>query len=551
MSKYLVTSALPYANGRLHIGHLAGAYLPADIYVKFLKICQQDVIYICGTDEHGAPISIRAESEKKKPQEIVKYFHKNILDSFTSVDINFDNFSGTSREEHHKLSQEFFLVLYENGKINTKVSKQTYCTHDKRFLPDRYIEGECPYCHAGGARGDQCDSCGKLIDATLLINPKCNICGNNPIIKETQHWYLDLPAFSDQLKKWLDTKKNWKDNVKKFILNWIDEGLIERAITRDIDWGVPVPLNDSKDKVLYVWFDAPIGYISSTIEWGINNGKPDIWKDYWLDPSTNLVHFIGKDNIPFHAIIWPAILMGQNKEYTLPSEIPANEYLNLEGEKISTSRDFAVWVEDFVKDFDSDLLRYVLAVNAPESKDADFSWKDFQAHVNNSLANVMGNFANRVFAFAKKNFCSILKKPSVNNPLISAALIKEIYKNYTEFKVRKVVKLVMDLARDGNKLFNDAEPWATIKNDVQSTQNIIFFCADLLRIFSIIFYPILPKSMRNLRKMMSLSDETIYWIDIFNVPEQIIIGDFEPLFKKVEDKEIERQIELLKQHQKK
>ena len=343
MTKYLVTSALPYANGKLHIGHLAGAYLPADIYVKFLKLCKHDVIYICGTDEHGAPISIRAEAEGKTPQEIVDFYHQNILDSFRAVEIEFDNFSGTARAEHHRLSAEFFLGLLAQNKINTKTTQQSYCEHDNRFLPDRYVEGECPHCKSADARGDQCDECGKLIDANLLVNPRCKICGNTPIIKETTHWFLDLPAFSEQLKVWLENKPNWKDNVTKFILSWIDDGLVERAITRDIDWGVPVPLPEGKNKVLYVWFDAPIGYISSTIEWAKNTGNPDKWKDYWLDPQTKLIHFIGKDNIPFHAIIWPAILMGQAQEYVLPWDIPANEYLTLEGNKISTSRNYAIW----------------------------------------------------------------------------------------------------------------------------------------------------------------------------------------------------------------
>ena len=547
MSKYLVTSALPYANGKLHIGHLAGAYLPADIFVRFLRLSSHDVVYICGTDEHGAPISIRAEQENKTPEEIVDYFHENILNSFKTVDIDFDNFSGTAREEHHKLSQEFFLSLLKKNKINTKTTKQTFCEHDNRYLPDRYVEGECYHCHSTGARGDQCDACGKLIDASLLIAPKCKICGNAPVIKDTQHWFLDLPAFSDQLKIWLENKPNWKENVTKFILSWIEDGLIERAITRDINWGVPVPLEEGKDKVLYVWFDAPIGYISSTIEWSKKIGKPEIWKDYWLKPSTKLIHFIGKDNIPFHAIIWPAILMGQDIEYSLPYDIPANEYLTLEGEKISTSRNWAIWVEDFVKDFDSDLLRFTLASNAPESKDADFSWKDFQNQVNNNLANVLGNLANRVFAFAQKNFDSVLSKPLLENPLIQIEYINEIYEAYSEFKVRKAVKLIIDLAREGNKYFNDETPWLSIKVDKEKTEPILYYCADLLRIISIILYPIIPKSMIRLRKMMNLPEINFLWHDVFNSPEKITISDFQPLFKKIDDKEIENQINILKE----
>ena len=538
MSKYLVTSALPYANGRLHIGHLAGAYLPADIYVRFLRLCKEDVIYICGTDEHGAPISIRAHNDGKTPQEIVDYFHKNIYDSFSAVNIEFDNFSGTARPLHHKLSQEFFLNLLKNNKINTHKTVQQYCEHDLRFLPDRYVEGECPYCHDKGARGDQCDACGKLIDANLLINPVCKICGNKPVIRETQHWFLNLPLFSDDIKKWLETKDNWKDNVKKFILHWLEEGLIERAITRDLDWGVRVPVENVENKVLYVWFDAPIGYISSTIEY-----SEDKWLDYWFGDDTRIVHFIGKDNIPFHAIIWPAILMGQDKKYNLPWNIPANEYLTIEGEKISTSRNWAIWVEDFVKDFDGELLRFVLAANAPENKDSDFTWKEFQNLVNNTLANVLGNYANRVFAFSKKNFNGNLTAEKNEFSIIDKQMIDEVHKAYSDFKVRKAVKLIIDIAREGNKYFDEQQPWAVVKVDPNKAENILFNCVELLRIISIIFYPIMPKSMKRMRDMMKLESDLISWADIDITPNQFLIGDFEPLFKKIDDKVIETQVE--------
>ena len=543
MDKYIVTSALPYANGRLHIGHLAGAYLPADIYVRFLKLINQDVIYICGTDEHGAPISIRAEADGKTPQEIVDFYHKNIKDSFDAVGIEFDNFSGTSRKLHHKLSQEFFQNLYNNDYIKTHLTKQAYCEHDMRFLPDRYVEGICHHCNANGARGDQCDTCGKLIEANLLINPKCKICNNTPIIKDTNHWFLDLPAFSEKLKTWLINKPNWKDNVKNFILGWIEEGLIERSITRDIDWGVPVPLKEAENKVLYVWFDAPIGYISSTIEWDSNK-----WEDYWLDKDTKLIHFIGKDNIPFHAIIWPALLMGQDKEYVLPHDIPANEYLTLEGEKISTSRDWAIWVEDFVKDFDGDLLRFYLAANAPETKDADFSWKEFQGNINNILVNVLGNLANRVFTFAKKNYNGVLNKPLNNDTDIICPneSFDEIKTAYSEFKVRKAVKLIINIAREGNKYFDEKKPWAAIKTDISDAENTLFHCADLLRKISIILYPIMPKSMIKLRNMMSYDTNTsLSWESLTATPDKIILGEITHLFTKIDDTEIENQIKIL------
>ena len=550
MDKYLVTSALPYANGRLHIGHIAGAYLPADIYVRFLRLNNEDVVFVCGTDEHGAPISIRAESEHKTPQQVVDFYHENIKRSFDDLNILFDNFSGTSRPNHHKLAQEFFLNLLKDKKIHTKITKQSYCEYDHRFLPDRYVEGECPFCHASGARGDQCDACGKLIDALQLKNPKCMICGNTPVIKETMHWFLDLPAFERHLTEWLENKPNWKDNVVKFILSWIKEGLQERSITRDINWGVPVPLENAENKVLYVWFDAPIGYISSTIEWSEKINQPDRWKDYWLDRDTKLVHFIGKDNIPFHAIIWPALLMGQDKKYCLPWDIPANEYLTLEGEKISTSRNFAIWVDEFIKYFDGELLRYVLAANAPETKDSDFTWKDFQNAVNNSLANVLGNLANRVFSFAKKHFNGELNQPenkeyfSDTFPLLNTQ-ISEIHTAFSEFKVRKAVKSIIDLARDGNRFFDEAKPWVSIKEDTKKAESDLYVCCDLLRIISITLYPVMPESMKKLRKMMNFS-ESFSWVDIENNPEKILIGDFQPLFKKVEDKEIEEQLAILK-----
>lgn len=557
MSRYLVTSALPYANGKLHIGHIAGAYIPADIYVRYLKSKGEDVIYICGTDEHGAPISIRAEAEGKSPQEVVDFYHDSILRSFEGLSIEFDNFSGTARPKHHELSQKFFKELMDNGYINTHSTQQCYCEHDQRFLPDRYVEGVCPHCGADGARGDQCDACGKLVDATKLIHPKCKICGNPPIVSETKHWFLDLPKFSDQLKTWLSSKTNWKDNVVKFILSWIEEGLIERSITRDINWGVKLPIEGAEGKVLYVWFDAPIGYISSTIEWAERIGQPELWKEYWMNPDTKLVHFIGKDNIPFHAIIWPALLMGQNEPYVLPYDIPANEYLTLEGEKISTSRDWAIWVEDFLKIYDGELLRYTVAANAPESKDADFSWKEFQNKVNNELANILGNLVNRVLSFSKKNFDEKIPYVSELSELSSKALeevyvlVKEIEESYTEFKVRKAIKLCMDIARIGNRYFDESKPWQSIKENKDACKESIYVCAEILKILSIVLSPVIPQSMNKMRAMMSLDDH-LNWASIPNrLNSELAIGEVKPLFPKIEDQEIEKQIMILRDKAKK
>ena len=551
MSKYIVTSALPYANGKLHIGHLAGAYLPADIFVRFLKLKKEDVIYVCGTDEHGAPISIKAESEGVSPIDIVNRYHKSIKEAFDSVGIEFDNFSGTERPFHHKLSQEFFQDLEKNGYISIHTTKQLYCENDKKFLADRYVEGICPFCGYEGARGDQCDNCGKLIDATALIEPKCMICGSKPIIKETTHWFLDLPKFTEKLKNWLATKSYWKDNVHKFIMSWLDSGLIERAITRDINWGIPVPIEGVKDKVLYVWFDAPIGYISSTIEWAKNQGDEDLWKKYWMDKNTKLIHFIGKDNIPFHTIIWPALIMGQDKDFVLPYDVPANEYLNLEGKQLSTSRNWAIWVDEMAKDFDGEFIRYYLAANAPETKDSDFVWKDFQNEINNDLANVLGNLANRVFTFITKFFNGKISKyievsdSTLNLLNSSKKIIQEVEGCFQDYKVRKATKLIIDLARIGNRYFDERKPWKMIKEDKEATSETLYACYQILEIISILFTPILPKSMLKLRKSMNLKND-FSWEDIcVEINDEIMIGEFSPLFTKIEDKEIEAQIQKL------
>jgi len=551
--RILVTSALTYANGPLHIGHIAGSYLNADIFTRYKKLQNVDVIYVGGTDDYGAPISIKAEEEGISPQELVKKFNKSMREDLAGVGIEQTNFSSTSTDEHNKLAQDFFLNLLEAGYISKKTSKQLYDEKMKRFLADRYVEGICPHCGAEGARGDQCDACGKLIDAINLIKPRSKISGETPIIKETTHWYLNLPKFEAELREWLKTKTYWKDNVRNFILSWLNEGLIERAITRDIDWGVPVPLENSEGKVLYVWFDAPIGYISSTKEWVIKQGNPDLWKDYWLDSETKLIHFLGKDNIPFHTIIWPAVLSKQKDKYVLPYDVPANEFLNLEGKKISTSRNWVIWVKDFLKYFDGELLRYVLAVNAPETKDSDFSWKDFQSRINNELNNIFGNLANRTFIFSKKYFERVIFKPdnlsdiSLKTLAEAQDLVDQIEKSYNNYQVRKSVKLLMDIARIGNKYFDETQPWISIKSEKEKAAETLYVCTELLRLISIVGTPIIPKSMKKLRKMMNLSRE-FCWKDIQNSPKVIELGKVKPLFRKIEDKEIEEQINILEKN---
>jgi len=548
--KYLVTSALPYANGHLHIGHVAGAYLPADIFVRFQKLLSNDVIYICGTDENGAPISIKAEAEGKTPREIVDYYHDSIVKSFQDLEIDFDNFSGTARPDHTEISQKFFLSLLNKGYVIQKTTQQLYCEHDKRFLADRYIEGTCPYCGAEGARGDQCDACGKLIDATKLIDPKCKICGNTPVVKETTNWFLELPKFEKPLREWLKTKTYWKENVLNFILSWLNEGLIERSITRDLNWGIPVPLDDAEGKVLYVWFDAPIGYLSSTVEWAKKLGTPERWEDYWLDPGTKLIHFLGKDNIPFHTIIWPSVLMEQEEKFVLPYDVPANEYLNIEGKKTSTSRNYAIWVKDFVKYFEPEFLRYYLAANAPETKDSDFTWEEFQSKINNELANILGNLANRVFTFVNRYFNGKIEKPKKFSQLSQTTLdnahtlVDDIKKCYETYRVRKAVKLIMDIARSGNKYFDETKPWFAVKENREEAAETLYVCAELLRIISIVLSPVLPKAMKKLRAMLN-ANIPLTWNEIKNPLQKTTLGTIEPLFRKITDKEVKEQNELL------
>jgi methionyl-tRNA synthetase len=553
--KILVTSALPYANGPLHLGHLAGAYLPADIYVRYQRLKKRDVIYICGSDEHGVPITIAAEQMKISPQEIVDKYHQLNKESFEKVGMSFDNYSRTSLPLHHKISQEFFLKLHSKGYLSEKIVTQLYCEHCDRFLADRYVEGTCPICHAEAARGDQCDTCGRSIDQIQLIDPICVTCGNKPVIRETKHWFINLKNLQPQIKAWLDTKKHWKENVRNFCEGWFKTGLEDRAVTRDLRWGVPVPLSGYEDKVLYVWFDAPIGYISSTVEWAQNISQPDKWKDYWQNDSTRLIHFIGKDNIVFHAIIWPLILMGHG-EYILPDNIPANEYLNLEGGKISTSRNYAVWLDEYLKKFPPDPLRYCLAANAPETKDADFSWRDFQQRNNNELADILGNYVNRTLTFLQKSFNNAVPQPSEFNDLDKEMLSRlenapeQIGNLFENFEVRKAVTAFMDLSRFANKYFNDQQPWITIKENPQKCATTFYVCIQVLKGLSVLMEPVLPFSARGLWKMLNFSTpfENQHWDKAgkADVPVGHRLNKPEILFRKLEDDVIEAEIKKLR-----
>ncbi|MGC8765279.1 MAG: methionine--tRNA ligase [Brevinematia bacterium] len=553
MEKYLVTSALPYANGPIHLGHLAGAYLPADVFVRFLRLNGDDVVYICGSDEHGVPITLRADSEGISPREVVDKYHKNMYESFKKMHIDFDNFSGTARPMHYKLSQHFFMNLYEAGHIVKKTEKQYFDEKAKKFLPDRYIEGKCPHCGYERARGDQCDKCGKLLNPMELIEPKSVITGEKPVIKETTHWYFKLQDFEERLVEWIGSKTNWKENVRNFVLGWIKkEGLRERAITRDIDWGVPVPLEEAEGKVLYVWFDAPIGYISSTIEWSEKIGQPEKWKEYWFDKNTKLIHFIGKDNIPFHAVIWPAMLMGQKEEYILPYDIPANEYLTLEGDKFSTSQNWALWVDEYLEEFPPDPLRYYLASNAPETKDADFSWKAFQLKNNEELANIYGNFANRVLTFVERKFGGIVPDASYTDVERSVfneveQKIRDLKAAYANFSVREASKLMMDIARIGNKYFDDTKPW-TLDEEIR-LKTVMNTCLNLLRILCVASYPIIPETSLKLWGMLgegeSILDERWDKLSEKRINPGQKIGKIEILFVKYDDDVVEKQLKKL------
>jgi len=551
--RFTITAALPYANGPIHIGHLAGAYVPADIYSRYLKLKGNDVVFICGSDEHGAAIPIRAKKEGVSPQEIIDKYHFMIKDSFLEFGISFDNYSRTSSQIHHETASDFFKKLNKKNIFVEKESEQLYDEKENQFLADRFIEGECPKCGYKEAYGDQCESCGSSLNATDLINPKSKLSGNKPIFKKTKHWFLPLNNFESFLKKWflVDNEKTWKTNVFGQVKSWINEGLKPRAITRDLDWGIPVPLGGANDKVLYVWFDAPIGYISATKEWALSNNKN--WEPYWKDSKTELVHFIGKDNIVFHCIIFPAILKA-SEEFILPKNVPANEFLNLEGKKISTSKNWAIWLHEYLVDFPNmqDTLRYTLTSNAPENKDNDFTWKDFQAKNNNELVAIFGNFINRVVVLTHKYYDGNCPDLNLLNE-VDEKVLDEIY-NYPKkigelietYKFREAVNTLIDLARLGNKYLADEEPWKLIKtDDFERVKTIMNIALQLSGVLSIICEPFLPNTAIKLRNILNL--ESIDWNSISKENPIVLskINKGELIFRKIEDEEIDLQLQKL------
>ncbi|WP_033959760.1 methionine--tRNA ligase [Psychroserpens jangbogonensis] len=555
MSKrYTITAALPYTNGPIHIGHLAGVYVPADIYARYKRLTGNDVAFICGSDEHGVPITIKAKKEGVSPQDIVDKYHEIIKKSFVDFGITFDNYSRTSAKIHHDTASEFFKTLYDKHEFIEEVTEQLYDEEANQFLADRFVTGTCPKCGNEEAYGDQCENCGSSLNATDLINPKSAITGNVPSLKETKHWFLPLNKYEDFLKEWIlkGHKKDWKPNVYGQVKSWIDDGLRPRAVTRDLDWGIPVPVPGGEGKVLYVWFDAPIGYISATKEWAQNVGKD--WEPYWKDKDTKLVHFIGKDNIVFHCIIFPAMLKAEGS-YILPDNVPANEFLNLEGKKLSTSKNWAVWLPDYLEDFPNqqDVLRYSLTANAPESKDNDFTWKDFQARNNNELVAIFGNFINRVVVLTNKYYGGIIPEASefseVDNETLAAikAYPSVIESSLERYRFREASQELMNLARLGNKYLADEEPWKLVKTDEVRTKTIMYVALQIASALATLCEPFLPFTSDKLKGILNTTDNS--WADISTknilIPAGHQIGKGELLFSKIEDKTIQEQLDKL------
>ncbi len=552
----LITSALPYANGPVHIGHLAGVYVPADIYARYLRIKGEEAVFIGGSDEHGIPITVKARNEGVSPQDIVDKYHYLIKDSFEKFGISFDIYSRTTSEIHHKTASDFFLTLYEKGEFIEMETEQYYDEEAGQFLADRYITGTCPVCGNENAYGDQCEACGTSLSPTELIRPKSMLSGSIPVMRKTKHWYLPLNKHEEWLRKWiLEAHKEWRPNVYGQCKSWLDLGLQPRAVSRDLDWGIPVPLEGAEGKVLYVWFDAPIGYISNTKELCLNNPeKYGDWEKWWKDPETRLIHFIGKDNIVFHCIIFPVMLKAEGS-FILPDNVPANEFLNLEGEKISTSRNWAVWLHEYLEDFPGkqDVLRYVLTAIAPETKDNDFTWKDFQARNNNELVGVLGNFINRVLVLTQKHFDNKVPSPGAFTDYDKKTLEelgnlkKAVEKNLDNFRFREAQQEAMNFAHLGNKYLAETEPWKTIKSDRERTATILYTALQMVANLSIVFEPFLPFSAEKIRQFLQI--DTLSWdrlgdTDILSVGHEL--GKSELLFEKIEDEVIERQIQRLR-----
>ncbi len=549
----MITAALPYANGPVHIGHLAGVYIPADVYARFQRNTGQEIAFICGSDEHGIPITIRAKKEGITPQDVVDKYHEIIKKSFADLGISFDEYSRTTSKKHYEVSQEFFLNLYNKGKFEEEISEQFFDEQAGEFLADRYIVGTCPKCSNENAYGDQCEKCGSTLSPTELINPKSMLSGNTPVLKETKNWYLPLNEYENFLNEWIikGHQDDWKPNVYGQVKSWLNDGLKPRAMTRDLNWGVPVPLPNAEGKVLYVWFDAPIGYISFTQEWAEKNGKN--WKDFWQNEETDLIHFIGKDNIVFHCIIFPS-MMKAHGDYIMPKNVPAFEFLNLENDKISTSRNWAVWAHEYVEDFpdQQDALRYALLSSAPETKDNNFTWKDFQTKNNSELVGIFGNFINRVTVLTQKYYNGIVPQPNefeqVDKDLFHEMqqIPEKIGKNLDEFRFRDALTEMMNLARLGNKYLADEEPWKVIKDNPERVKTQMFCALQVAGALAYLCEPFLPFTSKKMKAGLNLGNKN--WYEVLNtppIPTGHQINEMPLLFSKIEDYVIEAQIKKL------
>ena len=556
MSKrYTITAALPYTNGPIHIGHLAGVYVPADIFARYQRLKNNDVAFICGSDEHGVAISIKAKKEGTTPQAIIDKYHAIIKQSFADFGISFDNYSRTSAPIHHQTASDFFKKLYEQGDFIEEISEQLYDEEAHQFLADRFVIGTCPKCGNPEAYGDQCERCGSSLNATDLIDPKSSITGSKPTLKATKHWFLPLNRYQEFLEKWIleGHKSDWKPNVYGQVKSWLDDELKPRAVTRDLDWGIPVPVEGAEGKVLYVWFDAPIGYISSTKEWAEREGKD--WRPYWQDKNTELVHFIGKDNIVFHCIIFPAMLKAEGS-YILPTNVPANEFLNLEGNKLSTSKNWAVWLHEYLQDFPNqqDVLRYALTANAPETKDNDFTWKDFQARNNNELVAIFGNFINRVAVLTQKYYEGVIPAAGEFNDIDTETLrqitelTEKIEQSLERYRFREAQQELMNMARLGNKYLADEEPWKLIKTDPERVKTVMYVALQIATALAVASEPFLPFTSEKLKRMLQLG--AISWENLKTNATELLkaghrIGTAELLFEKIEDAAIEKQLQRL------
>ena len=556
MSKrYTITAALPYTNGPIHIGHLAGVYVPADIFARYQRLKNNEVAFICGSDEHGVAISIKAKKEHTTPQAIIDKYHAIIKQSFADFGISFDNYSRTSLPIHHKTASDFFRKLYEQGDFIEEISEQLYDEEAHQFLADRFVIGTCPKCGNPEAYGDQCERCGSSLNATDLIDPKSSITGSKPTLKATKHWFLPLNRYQEFLEKWIleGHKNDWKPNVYGQVKSWLDDELKPRAVTRDLDWGIPVPVEGAEGKVLYVWFDAPIGYISSTKEWAEREGKD--WRPFWQDKDTELVHFIGKDNIVFHCIIFPAMLKAEGS-YILPTNVPANEFLNLEGNKLSTSKNWAVWLHEYLQDFPNqqDVLRYALTANAPETKDNDFTWKDFQARNNNELVAIFGNFINRVAVLTQKYYegevpaAGVLNATDTETLQQLSELTQKIEQSLERYRFREAQQELMNIARLGNKYLADEEPWKLIKTDAERVKTVMYVALQVATALAITSEPFLPFTSEKLKNILQLG--TTAWEQVKQNPTALLptghkIGVATLLFEKIEDAAIAKQLERL------